>query len=90
MGSNRGISGRSCQILAIFEGDVFACTVLVTFGETKVNDEDLVAVRFRCANEEGIRFDISVDDSLGMNFLEMVHELDSNQQYGLGVHLALA
>ena len=78
MGGDRGISSSSCQILAIFEGDVFASTVLVTFGETKVDDEDLVAVRFRGSNEEVIRFDISVDDPLGMNFLEMMHELDSD------------
>ena len=78
MGGDRGISSSSCQILAIFEGDVFASTVLVTFGETKVDDEDLVAVRFRGSNEEVIRFDISVDDPFGMNFLEMMHELDSD------------
>ena len=89
MGGDRGISSRSCQILTIFEGNVLASTVLVTLGETKVNDEDLVTVRFRGPNEEVIRFDISMDDSFGMNFLEMVHELDSDHEHCLGVDLAL-
>ena len=90
MGGDRGISSSACQILAIFEGNVLASAVLVTFGETKVDDEDLVAVRFRGSNEEVIRLDISVDNPLGMNFLEMMHELDSNHQHSLGIDLALA
>ena len=90
MGGDRGISSRSCQILTIFEGNVLASTVLVTLGETKVNDEDLVTVRFRGPNEEVIRFDISMNDSLSMNFLEMVHELDGDHENSLRVDLALA
>ena len=78
MCGNRCIPCCTSQILTIFEGNVLASTVLVTFGETKVNDEDLVSVRFRGSNEEVIRFDISVDDPFGMNFLEMMHELDSD------------
>ena len=42
MSGNRGISGGSSQILAIFVGNMLALRVLVALGETKIDDVDVV------------------------------------------------
>ena len=51
-------------------------TVLVTLCKTKVDNEDLVAVGFCGADEEVIRLNITMDDSLGVNLLEVMHQLN--------------
>ena len=90
MGCDGGVSGGTGQVLSILVGDVFTGAVLVALGETKVDDIDLVAGRLSCANQEIVRFDVAMDDSLGVNLLEVVHELDGHEQHGLDIELALA
>ena len=43
--------------------------VLVAFSESEIDNINIVLCAFLTANKEVIRFDISVDDSLLMNFL---------------------
>ena len=78
MGGNRSVPSSTGKVLTIFIGDVLTCTVLVALGETEVNDIDLVTGGFSGTDEEVIRFDIAMDDSFGMNLLEVVHELDGD------------
>ena len=90
MGSDRRISCSSSQILTILIGDMFTRAILVAFGKTKVNNVDVVTGRFSSANQEIIRLDISMDNSLGMNLLEMFHQLNGYQEHGFDVQLTLA
>ena len=54
-------------------------TVLVTLGQTKVDNEYLVAVGFSGADKEVIRLNITMDDPLSMNLLEVMHQLNCDQ-----------
>jgi len=52
--------------------------ILVALGKTEIDYVDLVSCRLSGADEEVIRLDIAMDDSFGMNLLEVVHKLNSN------------
>jgi len=43
------ISSRTCQILSIFEGDVFLIGTFVTFGQTKINNKNCIFGLFTTA-----------------------------------------
>ena len=88
MSGNRCVPRCTSQVLSIFVRDVFTGTILVAFCEAKVNDKDGVPSRFSRANQEVIRFNITVDDSLCVNLLKVLHELDCNKKYGLDIQLA--
>lgn len=62
--------------------------VLVAFCKTKVNDVDVILVSFCPANKEVIRFDITVDNSLLVNFLDSLNELDRNMEDAFEVELS--
>lgn len=49
---------------------MLALRVLVALGETEVDDVDEVLCRFTGADQEVVWFDISVDDTLFVNFLD--------------------
>ena len=90
MGRNGGVSGGSSQILAILVGNMISLTIHVALSKTKVNDVDEVACGLCRSDKEVIRFHITMDDSLGVDLLEMFHELNSNQKNRLHVELAFA
>ena len=90
MGCNGGISGGSSQIFTILVWNMVTLTIHVALGKTKVNDVDEVAGGFCRSDEEVIRLHITMDDSLGVDLLEVVHELDGHEQHGLDIELALA
>ena len=90
MGRNGGVSGGSSQIFAVLVGNMVALTVHVALGEPKVDDVDEIAGGLSRADEEVIGLDVTVDDSLGVNLLEVLHELDGDQEHGLDVKLAFA
>ena len=63
------ISGGASEVLVFSVRDVLMCAgVTVLLGEAKVYDVDQVAFLSQ-AHEEVVRFDISVDEVLGMNVL---------------------
>ena len=64
---------------------MLALTVLVTFCETKVNDKDLVTVKLSAADQEVIRLDIAMDNSLFMDLLKVAHKLYSNLKHSLEI-----
>ena len=90
MSSDRCITSCSCEVLAIFVGNVLSFTVLEAFGETEVDDVDVVTSRVCATDEEVIRFDVSVDDALLMHFLYAADELHRNHQDGLEIKVSLA
>ena len=47
---NRSVPSSSSQIFAILVRDVLSFAILVAFGQTEVDDVDVVARRLRAAN----------------------------------------
>ena len=90
MGRNRGVSGGSCQIFTVFVGNMVTLTIHIALSETKVNDVDEVACGLSWTDEEVIGLNVTMDDSLGVNLLEVLHELDGYEKHGLDVKLAFA
>lgn len=90
MGRNGGISGGTSQILSILVWNMISLTIHVALGKTKVNDVDEVTGGLGRSDEEVIRLHITMDNSLGVDLLEMFHELNSNQKNRLHVELAFA
>ena len=83
------ISGGSCQVLSILVWDVYSLVILVTLSQTKIDNVHIVPGVISASDEEVIRLDISMDQSLLMDFLDALYQLDGNQKYGLEVELAL-
>ena len=67
---------------------MIALTIHVALGETKINNVDEVAGRLGRSDKEIIGLDITMDNSLGVDLLEMFHELNCNQKNRLHVKLA--
>jgi hypothetical protein len=67
------ISGSSGEVLSITIGDVLSVRVAVAFSQTEVNDEHTVFGLVVPANQEVVRFDISVDHPL---FMHLLYSLD--------------
>ena len=78
MSGYRGVPGRSCQVFAIFVGDVLALTVLVALCEAEIYDVDVVSTRFCASDQEIVWFDISVNDSLFMHFFDALDQLNGD------------
>ena len=90
MGVDGGITGSTRQILVLPIWDVemgFGVTVL--FGQTEIDDIDLVAA-LPNAHEEVVRLDITVDEGLGVNVLNAGDELVSEEEDCLQGELAVA
>ena len=73
MGIQRGISRSACQILALAEWDMFSFRILKTLGKTEVDDVNIVLRAFCSSDEEVVWFDVTVDNSLFMNFLNSLN-----------------
>lgn len=69
---------------------MLALAVLEALGEAKVNDINVVLGQFGTAEKEVIRFDVTMDDTLLMNFLDSLDHLLSDEAASLQVELALA
>ena len=90
MSCNRCISGRSSEILSVFVGDVFTLTVLVALSEAEVDDVDVVSGSICASDQEVIRFNITMDNSLFMHFFNTSDELNSNHQDSFQIEVSLA
>ena len=90
MSGDRGISGGTCQVLSLLEGDVLSFTVFVAFGESKVNDINGVFSLIVSANQKVVGFYIPMDDSFLMNDLDSLDHLDCNVEASLQVKLSSA
>lgn len=90
MGGNGCIPCGTSQVLTVFIGDVLTSAVLVALGKTEIDDVDLVTGGLGGSDQEVVWLDIAMDNSLSMNFLEVLHELDGDEENGLHVQLPLA
>lgn len=73
MGANTGITSCSSQVFALSERDVFSIRVLVALSKSEIDDIDVVLVVIVTTNQEIIRLDVSMDDSLFMHFLNTLN-----------------
>lgn len=70
MGIDTGITGGSCQVLVLPVGNVeVALGVTVLLGQSKVDHVHLVTA-LSDAHQEVIRFDIAVNEVLGMDVFD--------------------
>jgi len=67
------VSGSSGQVLALSEGNMFTIGVLVTLGETEIDDENVVLVGVSATDQEIVGLDISVNDSLLVYLLDSLY-----------------
>ena len=87
---NRGIASGTGQVLILAVGDMeVGLGITVFLGQTEIDDVDLVAT-FANAHEEVVRFDIAVDEGLGVDVLDTRYELIGEQQDRLEGELAVA
>ena len=66
---DRSVSCRACQVLAILVRDMLTLTVFKALCQTEVNDVDLIFGLIRAPNQEIVGFDVSMNDSLLVHFL---------------------
>ena len=76
------ISGRPRQALVLPVWNVFVSIGIdVLFGQAEVHDVyDFVLFGGCAANQEVLRFDVSIDQMLGVDVLHHMQELDGDQQ----------
>ena len=79
------VSCCASQVLSISEWDVLAVRRLVALGEAEVDDVNCVFSLVIAANQEIIRFDVSMDDSLLMDDLDSLDHLDGDVEASLEV-----
>lgn len=85
---NGSITSGTGQILAVFVRDVLSFRVFEAFGQSKVDNEDVIFCRFGATDEEVVRFDISVDYTLLVDFLYTGEKPDGDQQDRFQVEVA--
>ena len=64
--------------------------ILVALGQAEVDDVYVVAARISTTDQEIVRLDVPVDDSLLMELLDSLDKLYSNHEHSLKVEVALA
>ena len=95
------VSSGTSQVFALSERNVLSIRVLVAFGKTEIDDENVVFVSVVSSNQKVIWFDVSVDDSLfvhllnTLNLFEMInwkleYHLNGDAQDSLEVKLSSA
>lgn len=83
MGVDGCITSGTRQVLVLSVGDVeVRLGVSVLLGKAEINNVDLVAALSN-AHEEVVRFDISVDEGLGVDVLDSRDELIGEEEDGL-------
>ena len=90
VGGDRGVSGGSSKILTVLVRNMLALTVFVALGKAEVDDVDVVSGGLGAADQEVIRLDVTMDDSLLMHFLDSLDELRADQQDSFQVELPAA
>lgn len=78
MSVQRRVSGRSSQVLAILERNMLSVAGLVALGQTEINNVDGVLCGLGASSHEVVRFDVSVNDSFFVNYLNSLEHLDSD------------
>ena len=84
------VSRRASEVLSVSERDVLAIRRLVALGEAEVDDVNCVFSLVIAANQEIIRFDVSMDDSLLMDDLDSLDHLDGDVKASLEIKFSSA
>ena len=87
MGVDRGVPGGPCQVLALSVGYVLSIPLDVSFSQSEVDHEDLVA-GFVETNAEVVWLDISVDEVSVVDILNSRNHLINDHEHGLEGELA--
>ena len=90
MSGDGRVSSRASQVLPVLVRDVLALAIFVALGEAEVNNVDVVTGSLCASNQEVIRLDVSMDDSLFMHLLNSLDQLDADQEARLEVKSSLA
>lgn len=67
------ISSGTSKVFALSERNVLSIRVLVAFGKTEIDDENVVFVSVVSSNQKVIWLDISVNDSLFVDLLNTLN-----------------
>ncbi len=70
VGVKGGVPGSTCETFSIPVGNVVSFAGAVVLCQSKVDDEDLVFVRFVRTNQEVVRFDVTVNNLFFVNFFD--------------------
>lgn len=66
----RRVSSSACQIFAFFEWNVFTFRIFEAFGESEVDNVDVILGCFCGANQEVVWLDVSVNNAFLVHFLD--------------------
>lgn len=86
----RSVSGSSRQVLSISEWYMLTIGAPVELGESKVNYVDEIFCLLITTNEEVIRFDVSMENTLCVDTLYQSDHLNGNHTSCAQVELVLA
>lgn len=90
MGVDGGVTSGTSQVLVLSVRDVEVCLrVPVLFGETKVDNVDLVAP-LADAHEEVVGLDVTVNEALGVDVLDAADQLVGQEENCLEGEFAVA
>lgn len=64
------VSSCACQILSFSEWNMFPIRVLVALSQSEINNEDTVLGGVVASDKEVVWLDVSVNNSLFVNFLD--------------------
>jgi hypothetical protein len=70
---NACVSGSACQVFTLAERNVLSIGILITLGETEIDNEDVIFVLVVSPNQEVIRLNISMDNPL---FVDLLNSLN--------------
>ena len=75
----RGVSGSSCQVLSVLVWNMLALTVLIALSKPEVDDVDVISGGLSAADQEVVGLDVTMDDTLLVNFFYPLDELRADQ-----------
>lgn len=85
-----GVACSTGQILSVFEGNVFSVWILITLSQPEVNNIHGVFRLLCSADQEIIRLNVSVDNSLFVDLLNAFDHLNCNEGDRLQVEVPFA
>ena len=85
MRGNRCVPGCSSQVFPIFVRDVLTLAILIALCQAKVDYVDVVMGLCCSTDQKVVWFDVSVNNSLLMHFLNPTDHLDCDQEHSLEV-----
>ena len=73
MSVERGITSSASQVLSLSEGNMLVLGILIAFGQTEVDNINVVLGGFCGSNQEIVWLDVTVDDALLVDLLNSLN-----------------